>query len=1057
MFSLNSFPLGTRFARFASAAAAGVVTAQLSANWLTLCGNSPASLMAFALGLATGLLVAGWAIDFLPLYNLVGRRKRTPAICLAILVIFLCSVTPEILTSTLLAGTETSGSATGFNAFKAMLFPALSVAMIVACSSLYFQSIASTEDSIWVQSFLFGSVGVLALLLHSFVEWPLAATSSAAIIVSLIACRLFKPLSFLAGVDESISAGPPQKPLPEILMHFGATGILLVGIIEGLSRLFPVSLPVLVAAIGITAAGVLGLSSGTSVRVFRAAGLNTISLLILALFPVLFAVLGEMNLWGNTNVGSSSVVIALRALQLATLLIAAVLPAVLSVREDRRRMVGQLALLAVIPGILLGLVLIGQGFSPVVLLAVGILCQAIATILDFRATSSDRIVPVKVRSLAIPRGASMGLLLIPVIALCGNLDSTRISSLIFSPRTAAAIERGVDKDLIAESDANRLLVTCSGASGELSVWRRAGNVVEFQRNGISLGRVSTDIKQSPQPAEEVLPGILAMANHEKPGRVLILGDDTGACLRSCSHFPVQEIVAIRSDMRLTSLVTRFTWSTDEFPADKDSRVRILHAPQTMALRDRGLKSFDVIVASSESPASLGGASEFTSEYYFAVKSRMLPAAVFCQRFRQQGLGPEALRVTLVSMSRIFLHVGMVQIVPGEIALIATDNSKGLVDHDILARLQRDHVRREIASTGWDWSQIAVLPLIDAGDPIGIFSKAQLPKSVTIANGGFIMQLPFELARVGLKSEETRLAFGAHQIQLVQAIPHNKDHDEVQRRLTALAQQTEILAGMPDQPWTYRKSLRMEMQRSPRPPLEVVQNGEIVKSLHPLDLFSRDYFQTLGSALKSISSSSSVALAAIGGLERFTENPEPLLSYFAHYEIVRLHELAQHPSPADELRHRLHIVFFSSPSDASVRPVISALDQLVNQPALIEDPAERYDMLNSLLQKLIERWEARTAWEPRSALRVQNDVDQSVRIANLALDQMETNASAATVRTADFLRRRRYINAALISPLRNYRDQVLAHRQKTEIPAEPDSEDPNDMPLLLNSDQSLHSN
>jgi hypothetical protein len=285
----------------------------------------------------------------------------------------------------------------------------------------------------------------------------------------------------------------------------------------------------------------------------------------------------------------------------------------------------------------------------------------------------------------------------------------------------------------------------------------------------------------------------------------------------------------------------------------------------------------------------------------------------------------------------------------------------------------------------------------------------------------------------------------------------EDNEEVKRRLTALAQQTEILAGMPDQPWTYRKSLRMEMQRSPRPPLEVIEDGEVVKTAHPLDAFSRDYFQTLGNSLAALSNASSPTSEAIEPLERFTETPEPLLSHFAHYEIIRLHELAKHPAPADEFRHRLHIVFYTSPSDASVRPVISALEQLVNQPTLIADSTERYDTLNSLVQKLIERWEARTAWEPRSATRVQNDVDQSVRITNLALDQMEVLASDASVPGTDFLRRRRYINAALIGPLRDYRDQVLAHRRKTEIPAEPNSEDPNDMPLLLNSEATLHSN
>ena len=199
------------------------------------------------------------------------------------------------------------------------------------------------------------------------------------------------------------------------------------------------------------------------------------------------------------------------------------------------------------------------------------------------------------------------------------------------------------------------------------------------------------------------------------------------------------------------------------------------------------------------------------------------------------------------------------------------------------------------------------------------------------------------------------------------------------------------------------------------------------------------------------------MGLISQLDTFTNNFEPLITHFAHYEIVRLHELSQHPSPAEEFRHRLHIVFFTTPTDASVRPVISALQQLIDQPALIADEAERYDMLNSLLQKLIERWEARTAWEPRSSLRVQNDVDLSVGVARRAMAQMESVVDAARVEQVDFYRRRRFVSAALINPLRDYRDQVLAHRMKSEKPAEQNTEDPDDVPLLINSGNGINTN
>ena len=41
------------------------------------------------------------------------------------------------------------------------------------------------------------------------------------------------------------------------------------------------------------------------------------------------------------------------------------------------------------------------------------------------------------------------------------------------------------------------------------------------------------------------------------------------------------------------------------------------------------------------------------------------------------------------------------------------------------------------------------------------------------------------------------AFGAYQIRIGEAVPMGESQQEIKRRLTALSQQVEILAGMPD--------------------------------------------------------------------------------------------------------------------------------------------------------------------------------------------------------------------------------------------------------------------
>ena len=1042
--------------RVFAAMAAGTIVAQLAIGWLSLCGTSPISITALMVGFTAGVTVSRWLGDSLPVHIVRRNRINVPALALTLALLPLSWLLPELLSSTLLAGCETVGTGSSFQAMLALLFPSAIVATMTALAGIFVQSITPVAGGTWIRSFLTGGLGFSLTTLLCLFAWPLALIPTCTVLGAFAFYTVFK-------LSTANTANTPKTPRktensPDWLvpLHFTTVGILSVAVAQIMNHLLAITVPVLVIAAGITSVATLTLSSPTAERLLRVKGMNAIALCILALLPVLFGRLAEVNLNISSANSSAVLTILFQATECAFLATALLMPAVLASRQEVRPSGGRIEIQAITLGMVFGLVSIGRGLSPMLALTLGLLLHAMGLFLQIRSTNSDTVWHLQIKQRTFEIRASTSMLLIPLLTLLGSFDTVRTSSLIFSPRTQAAIERGVDQDLIAQSDANRLMKTATGPTGEFSVWKRAGNVVEFLRNGVSLGKVSTNTNLSPQPAEEILPAIMALVSHPRPSRVLVLGDDTGACLRSCSHFPVQEIVAIRSDVSLTDLAHEFTWGSQDIPVDKDERVRILHVPQIVALKDRSLKSFDVVVASADAAQRLSGIAQFTVEFYAAARLRMNSESVFCQRFRQHELGPEPVKQSMATMLQVFSHVGAVQTVPGEILLFATDSSSGLVNPEILSRLQREHVQQEIATTGWDWSQVAVLPLVDARDPIGIFNHERPPHAISISHGGFAMQLPFNTAKAGSRGEEIRVAFGPHQMQLLARIPEGDDHAEVQRRLNALSQQQEILAGMPDQPWTYRKSLRMEMQRSPRPPQEIIQAGHVVKTSHPLDIFGRDYFVALGDAL-SAATQQLPANEKIAELERFTTSPEPLLSHFAHYEIVRLHELTNHPDPASEFQHRLHTVFFTTSTDASVRPVMAAIEQLVHQPELVKADADRYDMLNSLVQKLIERWEARTNWEPKSAVRVQHDVDQSIRVTNLALDQMEQQACAANVSQADFLCRRRYINAALISPLRAYRDQVLSHRIKSEKPVENDSEDPNDTPLMLNPDSDLSTN
>lgn len=1046
--------------RIAAAMAVAIVVGQLTISWLNLCGTSPESLAALTLGTGFGVILMSWLIGRIP-PRLFDRSMILFTVVPATVLAAFSWWIPASLNATLLAGCDSIDPTWPCSTLLTLIFPATIVAFVISATGLFFRLGNHQQNLPWPDAALTGVPGLVALLVPVWFGQstvPLAASVTAMIAFAAATKLLTRSSSSSStAIDNATVCHSDQSAFAmvssatfESVLPFAASGILIIALLEIFGRLMPGNLPVLIQTVALTAIALVILSRPLTIRLLNPQILQFAAILVLTLLPSLFGRLAGLNLTLNTAGFSAWSVLFQRSLQCALFCTAALMPAICWAGENRKSFSASSVILPILTGILLALAAVSQNVSPVLILSVGILLHAISLIGDRLTHRSDSLVTK--RALVLP---TLSLLSTSLVAL-GSIETSTTSSFLFSERTAAAVKRGVAEDMIAQSYASRLVTTVPTPSGEITVWRRTGDVFEFQRNGILIGRVSTDTNVSPQPAEDILPAILALSNHAQPSRVLVLGDDTGACLRVCSHFPLQEIVAVRTDSNLTELARKYTWSRQQLPPDRDERVQIMHEPATIAVRRRELKRFDVVIASSESGLQDGAACHYSAEFYHAVRSRMSTNAVFCQRFRQSELGPAPLKAVMSTLMKMFVNVGVIQTVPGEIVLLASDSETGLIDSGSLARLQRDHARREIATAGWDWAQIAILPLLDARDPLGMFSRDIPTPPISIANAGLAMSVPWETARSADKLSELQAAFAPHQQQILAAVPATEDVEEIKRRLSALAQQLEILAGMPDQPWTYRKSLQMEMKQSPRPPRDLIESGKITKVAHPLDLLRQNYFITLGKALTA-ASRGELNTDLIRRMDPFTDNFEPLMTHFAHYEIIRLHELSQHPNPAEEFRHRMHIVFFTSPTDASVRPVISAVQQLVDHPSLIADETDRYDILNSLLQKMIERWEARTAWEPRSTLRVQNDVDLSVSVANRALALMEDLCDAASVEKADFYSRRRFLNAALINPLRVYRDQVLAHRMKSETPVELNTEDPHDVPLLINSGIGLNTN
>ena len=608
--------------------------------------------------------------------------------------------------------------------------------------------------------------------------------------------------------------------------------------------------------------------------------------------------------------------------------------------------------------------------------------------------------------------------------------------LLFTMRSVAAVHRGVAPEMIPETDAIRMVDSKESPAGTVTTWKMNANLLELRLNGRVVGQTSTDISTTPQPVAEVLTCVLPLVLHQHPGSVLLLDDHSGVARETCEGFPLHQLIVVDSDLNSRLLDTN------------DTRTQSLSSTPETAIRNSSIESVDVVISMLADPMRTASLSRLTRSWFQAASERLAKDGVFCQRVRQQYLDDDRLLQLLSHVSGAFDQVSVIQLVPGEFALVATNSNLPLLDKRALARMERQHVRRQLGRCGWDWCQLAALTVIDSSDPVGLWNHHPVTESAISSVGTFGLRLGWETAGAVDHWQSIYQLLKPHQRRIAEAVPHGATHDEFRRRISSYAQQVEVLTAFPDEPWIYRKSLKSEMQRNPRPAQETIRDGTLHRHPHPLDEYRKAYLTTLGGLLQRVRSEK-LRATEVTALREFSLEYEPLISDFAHHELIRIYELAGHPSPKEEFRHRLHTVNFTHPGDYSVRTIVSALEQLTEQPDLVGRDADRFDQLNSLVQQLIVPWEGRTRFEPRSAIRMQRDVELSVQSAQTALTQMEDLSTNIGIHRDSFLLRRQFVTKALISPLRDYKERMLAHRAKHE-PMLMSEEELNDgeVPLLM---------
>ena len=1018
-------------AAFLTSTLLAVFFAQLAVTWTLICGTASSSLIVFFAAVAA----AFFSNSSFP--RISGRALR---ICVGLLLVVAAFSYPSILDTALTIGVRLLPGST-IGSFVVPGVCAFSIAAVLL--GLVFASPEKTPSPfVRLSGFAFGSA---LMLCHGLMPFPLAVTTSV-LIVLVVATRIWKPALTDEGTPSSLS-------IPRFLSFVG-TGMLLFVSLRWASFYFSLTIDVLCLG----AAMMCVLLAATRVpfvsRFFSMPLVALSSIVAIASLPLMSTIFVDLNLWINAGQHGGIIVLLLRALQVGILL---TLSIVSCLRNDVAQNASFRDVGFAVSGFTMAFAL--AGWLPLVCLiaafAVAYVAFAMTTPgwrrLDLASTNDD----TQASSKSVYRrfAAHIAGCVAVVLVVCFLPSSvTSNTDLLFSSRATNAYRMGVPAEMVRQSGSRRFLEEIETPDGRLTAWRTSGDRLELRKNGQPLANATVNPSTSPQPIADALTTVIPLVLHRNAQSTLLLGDYAGVGVNTCVNFPLQEIVVVHPNSVTTETAERLIWEKSDDSPFADERVQVRHQPVSQIIRRAKAESWDVIICDAGSVASPSLQSQFTTDFYRHVRRQLHPGGVFCQRLPQYELGAEPLIRILSTASMAFDRLVLLRLDVGELALVGGGES--LLDKDLLTRLQRSHVSQQLGRSGWDWSQVAALPVIDSSDPVGLLEHVELLPAADASNAFLPLSITTVANGSSDKNAELRKTFAPHQRRLADAAPKSKVYAEFARRYTSVIQQSEILSAFPDMPWPYRNSLKSEMQRNPRPPIEVVVDGRTVKKAHPLDERRKNYFIALGNALEQ-ARSGFVSPDAMKNVAAFCAVNEPLLSHFAHHELIRIHEATGHPSPAIELRHRLHSVYFTDSADLSVRQVADAMEQLLDDPELLPTVALRYDHLNSLLQELVNRWEGRRGADPSSARKTQSDVDKCVRVANKALDAMEEWSQVVDLSADDLRLRRRFVNRALISPLREYREQVLAHRIKTEEPAE-EYVDSDELPILA-SPQSLTTN
>ncbi|MBI1344793.1 hypothetical protein GC163_00740 [bacterium] len=641
-----------------------------------------------------------------------------------------------------------------------------------------------------------------------------------------------------------------------------------------------------------------------------------------------------------------------------------------------------------------------------------------------------------------------------IVAFAGlSWPEFQATKLLFSTTSAIASRSGWETKLLPQLDSTHRVATQASGQGRWTLWQSHGGQLQLRNQGVPVGALTTQPDWAPQYGPEVAAAVWPLVLVDQPARVLLLGVGSSASLQAALTFPVSEVMCCEADDGLMNLLEQDVFPRCGFHPFQDERCHRLRQPAEWLLLPAS-EQFDVIVSSIPSAALPQATSMVTTEYYERAAQHLTPQGIFCQRFNSIDFGPKPLLTAMAGLQRAFPEVVCMEVGTGEFLLLGAHDPAALVKDDLPQRLERPHVMHMLSRCQWDWctplnfpaydraalaeavADVGAKPLFTTDSWLAFFTPRELLRwSSKPQEIAAVLQKPrssarvYPLAQPGQPPQSLNTVATSRQSRYLSWLSSNQDEPLVLRRLAEVVSQAALVKQFPDSFWwEYRKELREQLQDRPRTGLQLVRHES--QSWHPEDVRRKNYFVVLGRAL----STEVPEAEALIPLEQLLEPYDPLLTLFAHQELAELYARGD-VDPARELSHRLHVIYYAPAGDASVRNVIAAIDHVVQHPDAVADDAERFEILNGLLQVLRSRWEIRNQRPSKSAKVTLQEIERSLVSVERAIDTLAPLAISAGYTTSEWETRQLVLERLLIRPFRSYRDQLVMHtkesRRKTQ--------------------------